>query len=203
MIRERLQKDRNKKRENYKEINIMSSYAIGRTVGIFLGILIGLIICFIAFKVMNKNGKIKTEYDERQNEIRGLAYKYGFWTTCGYLGILFILSTLEVDIPITTALLYFIGFVIGAMVVCVYSILKGAYFGLNNIQKRWYIFMAFFMVFNFVVSFVEFKSGDMIIDGKLDLPFVNFICGVMFLIIFVTTYIKKSYDNKQESEIEE
>ena len=40
-------------------------YNTGRMIGIAVGIMIGLIICLILYKLMNKDGKIKTQYDEQ------------------------------------------------------------------------------------------------------------------------------------------
>ena len=54
-------------------------YNIGKAVGLSLGIIVGLIICIFVFKFANKDKKILTKYDERQQVARGKAYMYGFW----------------------------------------------------------------------------------------------------------------------------
>jgi len=180
----------------------MSSFALGKVTGIIFGILIGLIICLIFFKLMNKNGKLKTDYDERQEALRDKGYKYGFWTLSALLGVLIILDVAEVVIPIIPMVLYFSIFFIGAVVSCVYCIWTGAYFGLNNVKQKWYIFMTAFAIFNFAIAINGYVHGEMIVDGVLQFPFINVLCGMMFLTVLVASLARKAYDKKQESEAE-
>ena len=51
----------------------------GRASGMTVGLIVGLILAVILLKFGNTNRKFKTEYDERQKEIRGMAYTYGFY----------------------------------------------------------------------------------------------------------------------------
>ena len=44
------------------------------------GIICGLIIAVIIIKVCNKNGKFKSDYDERQQIMIGKSYKYAMMT---------------------------------------------------------------------------------------------------------------------------
>ena len=53
---------------------------IFKSTGVAVGLMVGLMIAVIIFKVANTNHKAKTEYDERQKEIRGKAYMYAFYT---------------------------------------------------------------------------------------------------------------------------
>lgn len=178
-------------------------YEIGKLCGVVTGIVIGLIICLIFFRLMNKNKRIKTDYDERQEKIRGVGYKIGFWTLSGFIGILLLLAVAGITLPVNPIVLYFFGFFVGAMSICVYSILKGAYFGTNNIENRWYIFMVIFAIFNFAIAIDKCIKGEMIVDGILEFPAVNFLCGLMFVTVFVTALIKKLRDKNIESEIDE
>ena len=51
-----------------------------RSSGLVFGLIIGLAIAAILIKAANKDGKFKTKYDERQEAVRGKAYKYSFYT---------------------------------------------------------------------------------------------------------------------------
>ena len=63
-----------------------------RSAGLAIGLFVGLIICVVIFKYWNKDGKIKTQYDEMQELVRGRAYKYAFWTLVAFEAIMCILS---------------------------------------------------------------------------------------------------------------
>ena len=55
-----------------------------KSAGFVIGIVIGLIACVVLFKISNTNHKSKTEYDERQQVIRGKAYRYAFYVLAVY-----------------------------------------------------------------------------------------------------------------------
>lgn len=174
------------------------SYMYGRFIGIVLGILIGLAICYIAFKRMNVNGKLKTEYDERQEVIRNRGYKYGFWTMGAYLAVMMIADVMGISIPVQNTVLYFLGFFLGAGVLMVYSIWNGAYFGLNNRRQEWIVFIIFFALFNFAIGAANFIKGEMINNGMLDVGFINILCGLLLLIAVATLGIRAFADKKEE-----
>ena len=48
--------------------------------GFIAGLIVGLVLVVIIFRIANTDKKIKSEYDERQLRIRGKAYKYAFYT---------------------------------------------------------------------------------------------------------------------------
>lgn len=176
---------------------------IGRLVGVAVGALVGLIIRLVALKKLNSNGKIKTEYDERQNEIRGKGYKWGFWTEAAYMMILMLLDVAEIKIPAASIVIYFIGIVLGVMAMCVYCIWNGAYFGINNDTKKWTIFFIVFGAFNLVLSYMMYIEGELIEDGMLMPGFVNLLCGVMLIAVVLITFIKKLFDSKENMSDEE
>jgi len=92
--------------------------------------------CWAIFKRANNDHKAKTQYDERQNVIRGRGYMFGFWTVLVFLGILFIMETFGITLPVAPFSLGFIGAILGATVMSVYTVWNGAYWGLNNNRKQ-------------------------------------------------------------------
>ena len=148
-------------------------YNIGKMVGIAVGIMIGLIICLILYRVMNKDGKIKTQYDEMQQITRGRGYQYAFYTimVCEVLLILF--SVGNVRLPFDNACLHFLIIFIGVVIHITYCIFNDAYVGLNTNMKRFIIIMILVSVINFMSAFMAFKEGVMMIDGQFQPPFIN------------------------------
>lgn len=180
---------------------IMNIY---KSAGMVTGIILGIIICIIAFKFLNKDKKVKTQYDERQLLVRGKAYQIGFYTMSVYFALLFLLEMSEITVPIAQSILYFTGFIAGGAALCIYCIWNGAYFGLNNKAKSWMIFLGVFAIINGIYAWVAFSEGRMIVNGVLEYPFVNILCDVLLIIAIVTYLIKHFVDgNKEDLDDEE
>ena len=174
-------------------------YNTGRMIGIAVGIMIGLIICLILYRVMNKDGKIKTQYDEMQQIIRGKGYCYAFYAIMICEALLIPLSVGDVRLPFDNACLHFLIIFIGVIIHITYCIFKDAYIGLNTNMKRFIIIMIVVSVINFMSAFAALKGGEMMIDGQLQPPFINFLCGLLFVILAIELLIKKTIDNRSES----
>ena len=54
----------------------MNSFA---SFGLPVGIMVGLVLVVILLKYINRDKKLKTEYDERQKIARGRSYMFGFY----------------------------------------------------------------------------------------------------------------------------
>lgn len=175
---------------------------IGRIAGLAVGVIVGLVICIIAFHKMNKNGKVKTEYDERQNEIRGKGYRVGYWAEAIYFVILMILEMVEVNIPAEKMVVYFAGLVVGIVAMCCYCIWNGAYFGLNNDVKKWTIFFVFFTIFNLAIGFMSYIHGTLVVDGIVGAGAINLLCGFMLLIVLIVYLAKGIVDAKENTDEE-
>nr|MCR4806342.1 hypothetical protein [Lachnospiraceae bacterium] len=72
----------------------------GRGWGFVAGLMVGLVLVVIFYKIANTDKKIKTEYDERQQRIRGKAYKYGFYTMILYHVLMMGLYLCDITIPV-------------------------------------------------------------------------------------------------------
>ena len=165
--------------------------------GILVGIVVGLILTVIFMKSINRDGKLKTEYDERQKEARGRGYMYGFFATIITNGLLMVLS-ISCDIEVLGISLYFIPILIGIIAQVTYCVFNDAYVGLNNNMTRFFVGMTFITAFNFFVGIKALKDGELIVDGKFQGAFVNILCGSIFLILIVEMLIKKLIDRNEE-----
>ena len=173
-------------------------YNTGRMVGIAVGIMIGLIICLILYRVMNKDGKIKTQYDEMQQIIRGKGYCYAFYAIMICEALLIPLSVGDVRLPFDNACLHFLIIFIGVIVHISYCVFKDAYVGLNTNMKRFMIIMIVVAVINFISAFAAFRTGEMMVNGQLQTPFINLLCGLLFVILAIELLIKKTIDKRSE-----
>lgn len=163
---------------------------------------LGLLVAVAISIISNKNKKIKTEYDERQEAIRGRGFKYAFFTACGLLLALYIIDLSETALPMGYGLICFSVIIISGLVLSIYAIIKDAYWGSNSNRKRFTCAMGVITLINIVASIVYFKEGMLIKDGILTDSFANVECALIFIILFVVSLIKNLVNKSDEEEEE-
>ena len=168
----------------------MDQYSMGKLIGVVVGIVVGLIIALVVLKFMNKDKKVRTEYDEMQKQIRNKGYFYAFYTVLVYEAILAVLS-IAVELPVHPIVLHFGAIFVGVVVQASYSIWKDAYVGLNTNMKRFLIFAVIISLFNLFIFFMNWKEGEAIADGILQPAWVNLFCGLMFAVLGAVAVVKK------------
>lgn len=169
-----------------------------RAVGVAIGILVGLVIAVLLVRFSNKNNQYKTDYDERQIKVRGDAYRYAFYTVVVIEVILFLLKLGEVVIPVHDSVLHLASVLIGCIVLCVYSIWKDAYWGINNNRKRYGIVMVVCGVLNLIPVIGAFADGSMVQDGVVTGPVINLMVCVMLLLIGFELLLKHIMEKHEE-----
>ena len=155
----------------------------------------GIGIALFSAKKMNKDNKIKTKYDERQLKIRGDAFKYGFFATLISNGLIMALAASGIE-KFLGMNAYFIPIFIGIVVQMTYSVFKDAYFGINNKRNSYLAFMAFIGLLNFAIAIIATLNGELIEDGILQDPFLNYLCGGLFVILAGDLLVKGLIDKK-------
>ncbi|MBQ5559652.1 MAG: hypothetical protein IIT46_07730 [Lachnospiraceae bacterium] len=163
---------------------------------VLVGVLVGLLLV-VFMKAINRDGKIKTEYDERQKEARGKGYMYGFWAIIIANALLFTFSN-SFDMTVLGSTVYFMPILVGVIVQVTYCIFKDAYIGLNNNMTRFVIIMSIVTVFNLFVGVKAYLDGELIKQGTVSSAFVNVLCGGIFLILTIELGIKKILDSRAE-----
>ncbi len=181
--------------------------SIGFMVGMILVIVISVLAGMFIVSRMNSDKEFKTKYDERQQIVRGKGYKFAFWTMVGLLVLNIIFDASDIHLPMKNSVLYFVIILIGIMVHTVYCVFNDGYFGMNNPPKQYYIFMFFIGLLNLVIGFINSKGGRLIDDGIIDTPFINLLCGMMFVVLGICIVIKriisKSDDESDDEEDDE
>ena len=169
----------------------------GTAAGLVAGIVVGLIVVFFALRKLNDDGKAKTKYDERQKAVRGMAYTYGFWTILAVNALMLVISTTTFDIAVLGPCVYFLPIFAGIVVQVSYSIFNDGYVGLNTNMKKYTIFMIIVTVFNIGVALLAFINGKMFTNGRLQGPFLNLLCGLLFFVVAVDLLIKQAIDRRE------
>ncbi len=172
----------------------MDMYNNGRLMGMAFGLVIGLLLVGVIMIIINKNRRLRTEYDEMQKKVRGEGYCIAFYTVMIIEGILCFLTT-AIEIPMEPIVLHFMVIFVGVLVQAGYCIWHDAYVGLNTRLGRYILIMTLVSLFNLFIAFETWLHGHMIVDGVIQSPFINFLCGIMFAILGIVALVKKLTDN--------
>ncbi|RKM56136.1 hypothetical protein D6855_14845 [Butyrivibrio sp. CB08] len=165
--------------------------ALQLSVGLLFGIIVGLVIAFVLLKMANTNHRMKTEYDERQQLIRGKGYMYGFYTILFYEVIMMILDLAEVNFPIEHYTIHFVGVIFGCTVLCIYCLWNDVYWGLNNNKKKYSVIIVVCIILNLLPIIGQAANGTLVQDGKIGLTTLNIFVIIMMAAIGVAAVIKK------------
>ena len=169
-----------------------------RMMGVVIGIMVGLVIALVLIRSINKNKKLVTEYDEMQKQIRGVGYKYAFYTVVIYEAVMCVL-TMGMEVPAEQFVIHYAGIFLGITVHASYCILNDAYVGLNTNIRKFIMVMIVVSVINLAVAFMAWRSGELVVDGRLQAPAVNLMCGLMFAVLGVVGLVKKLTDKEDEA----
>ena len=176
-------------------------YNIGKAVGLSVGIIVGLIVCVFAFRFANRDKKIFTKYDERQQAARGKAYMYGFWATIIATAIVIILDVSGLTVANRFTEGFFIIFA-GIIAQISYSIFHDAYYGINTNKRRFLVVCIIAGLCNLLGVIGPVKGGTFIEDGVVSDAGTNLLCVIMLFVMAIELFIKDRIDSKKAVEEE-
>ncbi|MCR4907622.1 MAG: hypothetical protein K5985_02255 [Lachnospiraceae bacterium] len=174
----------------------------GISLGFVVGLMVAAVIVVCIYKYANKDGKVKTEYDERQKAIRGNAYRYAFYTEIFTQTLILWLLMSKIELPVENYALLFIGIIAGCTVLAGYCIWKDAYWGLNNNHRRYNIIIIVGIILNIFPVAMQAMSGTLIENGKIGMPMLNITVLVMMAVVYIEILIKRAVSKKAEAEEE-
>ncbi len=178
----------------------MDKLGIFKASGITAGIIVGLIICIFLFRYMNKDKKVMTKYDERQEMARGKAYKYGFWASMIAAAFVMLLDISMITLASSFTKYFFIMFV-GIIAQVTYSIWNDAYYGINTNKKRLIVICIVAGISNLLNVVATIMGGQFIVDGIVSDAGANALCCILLLYAGVLLIIKDRKDGNS-AEIE-
>ncbi len=172
------------------------------TSALVIGIIVGLVIVVFVMKFINRDGKMKTEYDERQKAVRGQSYMFGFYGLTIANVIMLVIRSYDAEIIRVLGLnAFFIPILVGIVVQMSHAIFNDSYMGMNNNMTRYIVVMAFVSVINFASGILPLVAGEVIDEsGELYPQFINLEVGVLFIIVCIEMIIKKCINKKADAE---
>ena len=168
--------------------------------GFIAGLIVGLVLVVILFRIINTDRKIKSEYDERQLRIRGKAYKYAFYTMLLYHLLMIGLYIGDITIPVDPYVTEFIGIFLGCTVLGAYCVWNDVYWGLNNNKKRYFIVFGVCLLLNLFPVIMPAISGEFERNGIGGAPMLNILVIIMMAILLIEMGIKHFIDNRKADE---
>lgn len=171
----------------------------GKAFGLGIGIVIGLIIVYIACKALNSDGRVRTDYDERQKAVRGTAYMYGFYAVLIVEAAMMLLSETENGLSALGIAEHFIPILAGVIVQVVYAIMHDGYFGQNNNTTKYMVFMALVSVFNLGVGFLGLNKA-LAAGEPISTPLVSLGAGLLFVAVAIALFARKLARREESDE---
>ncbi len=175
-------------------------FNLGFKIGIYIALLLGVI--FFIRTQKKKKGK-KVYYDERQEKIRGDAYRYGFKAM-----LMWIIASLFLEILFERALFDRPTFAVLTMVIGIgvnlfYSILNGSYFYIGMKRKGYIIMLIILSIINLLASISMFLSGQVVVNGVVTYKSINMIVAFLLIFILLAIYIRDKAEKILEKRNEE
>ncbi|MEE1280998.1 MAG: hypothetical protein UHK60_01920 [Acutalibacteraceae bacterium] len=165
-------------------------------------LLIIILIFLIAFVlIISKVAKNKNcNFDERQEIIRGRAFKYAYFAYLIYgAGYGAVSSLLEKDFMTTpTALL--VGMYISLIIFAVYNIWNEAFFAFNQKPVSYILIFSITTISSGLSGIDSIIDGSIIENGSLTLDCIGVISSIAFATILITMLIKIIVNKKAEQE---
>ena len=167
----------------------------------FLLIIITLVFMVTFILIVSKFSKNKSyNFDERQEIIRGRAFKYAYFSYLIYgIGYSAVSDLLEKDF-MTTPTSFLVGMYISLIIFAVYNICNEAFFAFN--QKP----VSYILIFSITTLCSGFSGISAIIDGSiiengvLTLDCIGVISSITFAIILIAMLLKMIINKKAEQE---
>ena len=173
----------------------VNKYMLG---GILIGLVGGVILVVLLLISSTNDGRLKREYDERQEVVRGRGFKYGFFTIMicnGLYGLLassFEKQFVDVSVAMISCAL------IGIIVYVSYCIWNDGYFSINENPKRLVVIFVAVTVMNLLIFFMNALHGEVIVDGVVTFRIVNLLVAIMSFIVLGVLFLKKVVDKRED-----
>lgn len=164
------------------------------TFSFFLGVVFAIFFCLVIC-LKKREGK---RYDERQQIVRGMGYKYAFFSTILYFSVVALVSEAVEKQFMTRSAEAIIGLCLGVAVYVVYCILNDGYFPINENRRTLLISLAIMGVANIVIAVNQIMDGEIMEDGVITEKCSNVAVGALFIVVFIACIIRNAIEKKED-----
>lgn len=172
------------------------------------GFLVGAALVLILFAVVWKvsgSKSMKGDFDERQMLIRGIGYKYGFFTSLIMMAAYLFLSIFFDDLPVYPGEVMMGTIIVSVVVYALYLIRKDAFFGIRYQSKGYIILLIVVVAANLLGAGYRLFDGEWVdASGHIDFGFFsNSMCVLGFGIILIAIFLRNIERIREELTDEE
>ncbi|MCR4778700.1 MAG: hypothetical protein K5858_07635 [Lachnospiraceae bacterium] len=183
---------------DYK-ININEYIPFAKALFLCFGVVVGLLIVALIVVSLRKENAPAVNYDERQIAEQGKSYKYGFFAMLIYYVLVLMVFAGGIKLPITNDILIFTGLLVGGAFMATNSILKDAYFRLDENKNGMILFFVLLTVLNLTIGVLNIINGRAMTNGQATLTgSANLFCGVFLLYVLGLILAKRIMDGKED-----
>ena len=171
--------------------------------GLAVGIIVALILFLIIWRFNKK--KLKGQFDERQELVRGRGYKYASFTLLSLVTLDLLLEGFGAfeTLPFTRELFLFFVILAGVMVYALYCIKNDSYFGVGMDTRTYRAIMWVVIVCNAISAVSGLMNGGAMVDGKLAFgPWAALIFVIAFIILMISLKVRSRRADLEEAEEE-
>lgn len=166
-------------------------FDMGFRSGVYIGIVVAIVVSIILWKKIKKNKKGKSVYyDERQERIRGQAFRYGFYAMIIWIAASSFIEFLFERTLFDRGSFAMITVLVGVGVNVFYSILNGSYFYVNMNKRGYIIMLIVFTAINLLSAVMMIMSGGVIVDGMLTYKSINLLVTILLVAVLLAIYIR-------------
>ncbi|MEE0061443.1 MAG: hypothetical protein UE295_11505 [Acutalibacteraceae bacterium] len=160
-----------------------------------------IVFIFALVLIVSKLAKNKScNFDERQELIRGRAFKYAFFSILIYVAGYGVISALfEKDFMTTPAALY-AGIYIALVIFAVYNIWNESFFALKQTPIPFIVLFSITTICSGYGGISSIKDGSIIENGLLTFDFMSLVASIAFAVIVITILIRLIINKKSEQE---
>lgn len=173
-----------------------------KTLWVILGFIVALGLVAIVATIAGKKEKNRHEYDERQMEERGKAFRVGFFAYIGYFVLQIFFAAEEVPFPVDDVMAPMLGMLIGLCAMTSYAIWHDAYVGMSSNKRQTYTMLICVGLANFLIGLSNLLEHKAIVDGVLTYRSINLVIGIMFAYLTILYAVKNALDNKEAADEE-
>ncbi len=176
----------------------------GMILGLLAGIITGVLLLRLFIRFMTKKGKnTKPQYDERQEQVRGLGYKYAFTVLAFFNMLNGIYEMLTENRLLDSMAGAFTGVAMGMFTYATYCIWNEGYVSLNQNPKKVCVVLGGICVVNLIYGVLSISDGSIVQDGMLTFRSVNLIAGLVCMLLLPQMWLKHYIDTHREQDEED
>ena len=173
----------------------------GFAIGFFASIITATVVYVVIKKAMGGKCLKGTEFDERQEQARGRAYKYGFFTLLFAILGLMILFEFKISLPVSNTLALFAAAMISIDVNAVYSIMNDAYFGLETKRRAYLALIVLVVAANIAGAVFSLGEVDFAAKEIIDLSHgANMCVAIGFIPILIALAAAQMSERRDDDE---